>query len=252
MDPGFSYFGGSRSPLHLCYTPPIVRSLYVHFPFCEAKCHYCDFYSLGRERTRPGDADAFEKALRVEAEQMAPRLSSELDTIFFGGGTPSMTPPESMEKALEPLWKHTRVTSATEWTMEANPSSIALEPMKKYRAFGVNRISMGVQSFDDNELRFLGRRHDSLQARDAGVREARTACSDEDLQLLDDTVAIRSLRFARDDGGRLRLQRVYGFEYSDTGDNRREGSVTLLGHDVVMVSLRARLTLVGGGRHEQH
>ena len=94
--------------------------------------------------------------------------------------------------------------------------------------------------------------HDSLQARDAGVREARTACSDEGLQLLDDTVAIRSLRFARDDGGRLRLQRVYGFEYSDTGDNRREGSVTLLGHDVVMVSLRARLTLIGGGRHEQH
>jgi len=110
--------------------------------------------------------------------------------------------------------------------------------------------------FETFSLLFLGLLawlwHDSLQARDAGVREARTACSDEGLQLLDDTVAIRSLRFARDDGGRLRLQRVYGFEYSDTGDNRREGSVTLLGHDVVMVSLRARLTLVGGGRHEQH
>jgi hypothetical protein len=87
------------------------------------------------------------------------------------------------------------------------------------------------------------------------VREARAACADEDLQLLDDTVAIRSFRPARDDAGRLRLQRTYAFEYSDTGDNRRQGSVTLLGQDVVMVSLRARLTLVGGAggdRHEQH
>jgi hypothetical protein len=93
--------------------------------------------------------------------------------------------------------------------------------------------------------------HDSLKAREAGVREARSACADEELQLLDDTVAIRSLRFARDDIGRLRLQRVYGFEYSDTGDNRREGSVTLLGQDVVLVRLRARLTVVGES-HELH
>lgn len=93
--------------------------------------------------------------------------------------------------------------------------------------------------------------HDSLKAREAGVREARAACADEDLQLLDDTVAIRSLRFARDDLGRLRLQRTYAFEYSDTGDNRRQGSVTLLGQDVVMVRLRAQLTLVGASHHEQ-
>ena len=93
---------------------------------------------------------------------------------------------------------------------------------------------------------------DSLRAREAGVREARSACADEDLQLLDDTVAIRRIRLVRDEAGRLRLQRVYGFEYSDTGDNRREGSVTLEGQDVVLVSLRARLTLVGGERHGQH
>jgi hypothetical protein len=92
----------------------------------------------------------------------------------------------------------------------------------------------------------------SLKARDAAVREAREACAAENLQLLDDTVAIRSLRFARNDHGQLQLQRVYGFEYSDTGDNRRQGSVTLLGNDVVMVSLRARLTLIEGSRHEQH
>jgi len=94
--------------------------------------------------------------------------------------------------------------------------------------------------------------YDSLNAREAGMREARAACAEEDLQLLDDTVAIRSLRLARDDDGRLRLQRVYGFEFSDTGDNRRQGSVTLLGHEVVMLNIRARLTLVGEGSHELH
>ncbi|MBW7900110.1 MAG: DUF3301 domain-containing protein [Rhodocyclaceae bacterium] len=93
---------------------------------------------------------------------------------------------------------------------------------------------------------------DSLKAREAGMREARAACAEEGLQLLDDTVAIRSLRLARDDAGRLRLQRTYVFEYSDSGDDRRQGGVTLLGHDVVLVRLRAQLTLVAGGTHERH
>ena len=137
-----------------------MRSLYVHFPFCETKCHYCDFYSLGRERTRTGDADVFEAALRAEAERQAPLLSPELETIFFGGGTPSMTPPASMARALEPLWRRTRPAADVEWTMEANPSSIDAKRMKEYRALGVNRVSMGVQSMTEALLQKLGRVHD--------------------------------------------------------------------------------------------
>jgi oxygen-independent coproporphyrinogen-3 oxidase len=139
-----------------------IRSLYVHFPFCETKCHYCDFYSLGRERTRAGDADAFEAALRREAELVVggdSRLANEWDTIFFGGGTPSMTPPESMQRALEPLFGRVQATPATEWTMEANPSSIDLERLRAYRRLGVNRISMGVQAMRDELLLRLGRVH---------------------------------------------------------------------------------------------
>src|SRR5690242_14732804 len=100
-----------------------MRSLYVHFPFCETKCHYCDFYSLGRERTREGDAPKFEAALAREAAAEAYRLAPTLDTIFLGGGTPSLTPPEAMARALAPLELARRVTTETEWTMEANPSS---------------------------------------------------------------------------------------------------------------------------------
>ncbi|MBU0753253.1 MAG: DUF3301 domain-containing protein [Gammaproteobacteria bacterium] len=81
---------------------------------------------------------------------------------------------------------------------------------------------------------------DSLKARDAAIMAARKACSTEDLQLLDDTVSITGLKAARDDDGRLMLQRVYAFEFSDTGDNRRRGSVVLLGHGVSMINLGPR------------
>jgi oxygen-independent coproporphyrinogen-3 oxidase len=141
-----------------------IPSLYVHFPFCETKCHYCDFYSLGRERTREGDATQFEQALKTEADLSGHRLAPELDTIFFGGGTPSMTPADSMKRALEPLWKSTRVTSETEWTMEANPSSVTTESLSEYRAFGVNRVSMGVQAMRDDLLLRLGRVHSREKA----------------------------------------------------------------------------------------
>lgn len=82
---------------------------------------------------------------------------------------------------------------------------------------------------------------DGLKARDAAIAAARKACGADGLQLLDDTVSITRLKPARDDDGRLLLQRVYTFEYSDTGDNRRRGSVTLLGHDVLLINVGLRL-----------
>lgn len=136
-----------------------MRSLYVHFPFCEAKCHYCDFYSIGRERTGAGDPRLFEEALSRECEMASSRLSPRIDTIFFGGGTPSMTPPESMRRALAPLEIEKRIHSGTEWTMEANPSSVDEARLREYRALGLNRISMGVQALRPDLLVSLGRVH---------------------------------------------------------------------------------------------
>ncbi len=85
---------------------------------------------------------------------------------------------------------------------------------------------------------------DSLKTREIALQAAALACHDEGLQILDDTVACRSLRLARDDAGQLRLRRVYAFEYSETGDNRREGSVALLGHQVELLHLRPHLYVV--------
>lgn len=139
----------------------MISSLYVHFPFCESKCHYCDFYSLGAERTQLSDPDKFEAALLAEATLWSKRdvLAPRLDTLFFGGGTPSMTPPAAMERALAPLNLQSRIDESTEWTMEANPSSITLQNMRDYRQFGINRVSMGVQALRPDLLKDLGRVH---------------------------------------------------------------------------------------------
>src|SRR5688500_14588321 len=132
---------------------PGARSLYVHFPFCESKCHYCDFYSIGREQTGSDDPKFFETALEREAALRGSLLDSALDTIFFGGGTPSMTSVATMRKSLGSLCLERRVHSETEWTMEANPSSVTLNSLREYRAFGVNRVSMGVQAMREDLLK---------------------------------------------------------------------------------------------------
>lgn len=93
---------------------------------------------------------------------------------------------------------------------------------------------------------------DSLKAREVGVRVARDACLEEGLQFLDETVVGSSLRLARDDDGLLKLRRVYTFEYSDTGDNRRSGSVTLLGHDVEILHVRPHLYVIPNSHETLH
>jgi oxygen-independent coproporphyrinogen-3 oxidase len=147
-------------------TPKPAQSLYFHFPFCETKCHYCDFYSLGREKTKSSDPDLFEQALirEIDLRGAEGSLALPVETIFFGGGTPSMTPPESMSRIVNALFKHAKLAPEYEWTLEANPSSISYENFIAYRSFGLNRISMGVQSLKDETLVKLGRVHSESEA----------------------------------------------------------------------------------------
>jgi oxygen-independent coproporphyrinogen-3 oxidase len=143
-----------------------MSSLYFHFPFCETKCHYCDFYSLGREKTKAGDPTLFEKAMieEVRLRGEAGDIPASIETIFLGGGTPSMTEPESMQRIFSELFKYTKLAPNYEWTMEANPSSIELGQFKAYRALGINRVSMGVQSLRNDHLAALGRVHNEGEA----------------------------------------------------------------------------------------
>ena len=136
-----------------------VKSLYVHIPFCERKCEYCDFTSLAGLRS----SDEYVVALQQELEFLAP-AASELDTIFFGGGTPGLLEPSLITQLMETIKQNYSLAGGCEVTIEANPSSVSADRVSRWREAGFNRVSLGVQSLDNNVLKFLGRVHDSGQA----------------------------------------------------------------------------------------
>jgi oxygen-independent coproporphyrinogen III oxidase len=149
-----------------------MRGLYVHIPFCERKCIYCDFYSI--EQT--GGIDAFVSALISEIEIRSSSVSgkSGFTSVFFGGGTPSLLSPGQLGKIVHALHSSFEIGSDAEFTLEANPGTITIDILRAYRETGVNRLSVGIQSFHKDELEFLGRIHDVYEAITA-VRQARGA-----------------------------------------------------------------------------
>ena len=138
-------------------------AVYVHWPFCAAKCPYCDFNS--HVRREPPDQARFAAALAREiaatAERTGPR---EVASVFLGGGTPSLMEPRTVGAVLEAIALHWHVPGEIEITLEANPTSVEAERFRGYRAGGVNRLSLGVQALNDGDLRRLGRLHSVEQA----------------------------------------------------------------------------------------
>jgi putative oxygen-independent coproporphyrinogen III oxidase len=140
--------------------------IYVHWPFCASKCPYCDFNS--HVRASGIDEARFLAALRRELAHWAGRRPERTVTsVFFGGGTPSLMSAATVGAILDAVAGHWRVDPDAEITLEANPSSVEAARLRGYRAAGVNRVSLGVQSFDDRELQALGRLHTAAEARAA-------------------------------------------------------------------------------------
>lgn len=137
--------------------------IYVHWPFCKAKCPYCDFNS--HVRHEGVDALSFAKALGIELAWFAARTPGRtVSSVFFGGGTPSLMPPEAVGHVLDTIASLWSVSPDVEITLEANPTSIEAENFRGYRAAGVNRVSVGVQALNDDDLKALGRQHSSEEA----------------------------------------------------------------------------------------
>jgi putative oxygen-independent coproporphyrinogen III oxidase len=137
-------------------------ALYIHWPFCLSKCPYCDFNSHVRERF---DQARFAVALRAELAWEAARLGRRtLNSIFFGGGTPSLMQPSTVAELIEDARRLFSTSEAIEVTLEANPTSVEAARLAAFRDAGVNRISLGVQSLDPESLRRLGRQHSVEQA----------------------------------------------------------------------------------------
>lgn len=132
--------------------------IYLHWPFCQSKCPYCDFNSHVAARIDQGAwAAAFETEIARLAEETPGRLVS---SVYFGGGTPSLMEPETVERILSALRAAWSFRNDVEITLEANPSSVEMARFAGYRTAGVNRVSMGFQALDDQDLRALGRLHD--------------------------------------------------------------------------------------------
>lgn len=156
-------------------TPTPVRSVYVHAPFCARRCFYCDFAVQVRRR---GDAaewlDAIGAELDIVASEGLFTVASALDTLYVGGGTPSLLGGGAMRGLAELIGRHRLDAPTLEWTAEANPESLTREVAQSWLSAGVNRVSLGAQSFHEPTLRWMGRLHGSDGPGEA-VRVARTA-----------------------------------------------------------------------------
>lgn len=149
--------------------PLELAGLYLHIPFCIRKCPYCDFFST----TDLTLQNEFVKAL-IKEMSLTENYALAFDTIYLGGGTPSLLDPAQISKIIAAAHKRFNISRAAEITMEINPGTVTIEKLKKYKNAGVNRINLGVQSFQDNNLKFLGRIHSASEAVSA-IRMAREA-----------------------------------------------------------------------------
>jgi len=152
--------------------PTGPAGLYIHIPFCLKKCLYCDFYSQTDTSIIQGFMDALTR--EMEFWKNAPL---EFDTIYMGGGTPSIMAPLDIERIIDTAAHWLTIRSDTEITLEVNPGTASLERLNGYRQAGVNRLNIGIQSFQDPILRFLGRIHSAGDAQKA-FDDARNACFD--------------------------------------------------------------------------
>jgi oxygen-independent coproporphyrinogen-3 oxidase len=145
---------------------PTPFGVYVHWPFCLSKCPYCDFNSHVRHVAI--DETRYVAAFAAEIAATAARAPGRtVSTIFFGGGTPSLMQPQTVGAILDAIGRHWNVAPDAEITLEANPTSVEATRFRGYRAAGVNRVSLGVQSLDDAVLKELGRLHTAREALDA-------------------------------------------------------------------------------------
>ncbi|MEM6724334.1 MAG: radical SAM family heme chaperone HemW [Bacteroidota bacterium] len=172
-----------------------MSGLYLHIPFCKQACHYCNFHFSTSLRYKPRMVQAIAKELELQAA-LFPFAGDDLQSVYFGGGTPSLLSQDELKVLWQAIHQHFKVHADAEITLEANPDDLTAEQLDLFRANGINRLSIGIQSFRDEDLSFMNRAHNAEEARRC-VELARAAgfdqlsidliygipgCSDEDWQ----------------------------------------------------------------------
>jgi oxygen-independent coproporphyrinogen-3 oxidase len=147
-----------------------MAGIYLHIPFCKQACYYCDFHFSTSLETKNELVKAISRELILQKDYVK---GEAINTIYFGGGTPSLLSEEELKMLFVTIYTNYIVNPAAEITLEANPDDLDVSNLKQFYSAGVNRLSIGIQSFDDNVLRFLNRAHDSIAAKSC-VNEARS------------------------------------------------------------------------------
>lgn len=139
-----------------------MAGIYIHIPFCKKKCSYCDFYSIGFRN----EFDSYKELIKKEIDYRKSFLNNEeIETIYFGGGTPSLIPESDISTIVQHIKSTFNVSENPEITLEANPDDLTSEKLETFLKTGINRLSIGIQSFSNQELKLLGRRHDAESAK---------------------------------------------------------------------------------------
>lgn len=139
----------------------IMSGIYIHIPYCKQKCHYCNFFSLATTKYRNELVPALEKEIEIQKEYLE---GEPVGTIYFGGGTPSMLSELEVGRILQSLHRNFTIENGAEITLEANPDDLSTQKLSGFRNIAINRLSIGVQSFNDEDLVFLNRVHSGKQA----------------------------------------------------------------------------------------
>lgn len=139
-----------------------MAGIYIHIPFCRQKCYYCDFYKTVNTAHKSKFIDALKQEIFQRKNYLA---EQEINTIYFGGGTPSVLLPDELKEILNEIYNKFRVSKTAEITFEANPDDLSIDYLNQLYDIGVNRLSIGIQAFQDELLKKMNRRHDSKQAK---------------------------------------------------------------------------------------
>lgn len=141
-----------------------MPGLYLHIPFCKQACNYCDFHFSTTHNTKSAMLEAMRKEIGLRSDYLG---TNQLSTIYFGGGTPSLLTGDELKGIFETINRNFSVDADAEITLEANPDDLTAQRLDEIRAAGVNRLSIGIQSFSDEDLKYLNRAHNAMQAYDA-------------------------------------------------------------------------------------
>ncbi|MEY3245341.1 MAG: radical family heme chaperone HemW [Bacteroidota bacterium] len=137
-----------------------MAGIYIHIPFCRKACHYCNFHFSTSLQKAPEVLISIEKEMEIRSEE----LKEEINTVYFGGGTPSLIESEAIASMLNQAKKYFKIAPDAEITLEANPDDINIQKAKSWKSIGINRFSLGIQSFADENLQWMNRAHNAVQS----------------------------------------------------------------------------------------